>query len=225
MACKSAFLALDLSELTREALHYAAWTVQRKTAAVMMPAVADVSDLGFDATAAERLHMTFVFCGDSLLTLPADRLTDLNQQIEAAICRAQALHIEAPALQFVAFELFPPTKNNLLIARFEAPMRLRMLRHELWEICRAAGVAKSDDSEWLPHVTLGKFRASKAQTGRLTCVGLVQRLDENDTSASDDRVIPSVPDVCCRAFGVVLIGEQPKRAPLSWSWNLQPAET
>ena len=125
-------------------------------------------------------------------------------------------------LRFVDFQLFPPTKHNLLIARFEASPRLCALRRELWSLCTAAGVGLADDGDWVPHVTLGKFRATKAQVGQLTCAGLEDRLAADDNGGGDyDRVIPSVPDVRYVPFEITLVGEQPKRVPLSWTWDLQ----
>ena len=118
-----------------------------------------------------------------------------------------------------AFELFPPGKRNLLVARFVAPVRLCALRKELWELCTAAGVALADDGEWIPHVTLGKFRATKAQAGRLTCAGLVERLADADDGGDQDRTIGPVVGMRCGASGTMLVGEQPRRAPLCWKWD------
>ena len=78
---RSAFLALELGEVAREALHCAGWAVQRRTTTMMNVAGDGDGGLGFEATATDRLHMTFVFCGDDLLRLPADRLARLNHQL------------------------------------------------------------------------------------------------------------------------------------------------
>eukprot|EP00308_Calcidiscus_leptoporus_P012789 CAMPEP_0119402978 /NCGR_PEP_ID=MMETSP1334-20130426/143154_1 /TAXON_ID=127549 /ORGANISM="Calcidiscus leptoporus, Strain RCC1130" /LENGTH=219 /DNA_ID=CAMNT_0007426917 /DNA_START=140 /DNA_END=799 /DNA_ORIENTATION=- len=211
MSCKSAFLALQLGEETREALASAAFGISQDPAR-MLAVDEDVVDrdlIGFDITTAERLHMTFVFCGDNLLRLPTDRLAHLHQLLDSAIQRAAdeyAGHPEWFRLEASGFELFPPGKRNLLVARFVAPARLCALRHELWELCRAQ-----------PHVTLGKFRATRAQVERLSCMGLVERLAEAD--GGRNSVILTNIGMECNAIGTMLVGEQPKRASLSWKWD------
>ena len=159
-----------------------------------------------------------------LLRLPADRLARLNHQLLESVTGAVERHSPF-TLRFVDFQLFPPSKHNLLIARFEAPPHLRALRQELWGLCTAAGVGVADDEDWVPHVPLGKFRATKAQVRQLSCRGLAERLEADDNGGGDhDRVIPSVRDVACVPFELMLVGEQPKREPLSWTWELRRAE-
>eukprot|EP00913_Durusdinium_trenchii_P016930 g15915.t1 len=143
----------------------------------------------------DKLHATFVFCGELLHALPKAELAELHQELGALIQEA-----EIEELPFNRFELFPPGKQNLVIARFFAPKRLVRLRRQLWRSCLQRKAALKVDDEWLPHVTLGKLQASKAQVGQVDC----------------RRLEALVPQKRLMVEGVTLLGLRPKQLWLDW---------
>ena len=57
------------------------------------------------------------------------------------------------------------------------------------------------DDEWLPHVTLGKLQASKAQLGNVSCKALE----------------PFAPKMPIMVNGLMLLGMRPKQLWLDWA--------
>ena len=97
---------------------------------------------------------------------------------------------------------------NLIVACFEPTQELLRLRETVLrnchELCRSfpSSYFKLLDSEaaWLPHVTLGKIRASRDEVGKASCRKLQQLA----------LVRPAIPQ------GLTLLGERPKRAWCDW---------
>lgn len=191
MSCSTAFLALDFAPSGHglAELGTIARAIQEKPEELLGAKV------GFEATVEDKLHATFVFCGELLHALPKAELAELHQELGALIQEA-----EIEELPFNRFELFPPGKQNLVIARFFAPKRLVRLRRQLWRSCLQRKAALKVDDEWLPHVTLGKLQASKAQVGQVDC----------------RRLEALVPQKRLMVEGVTLLGLRPKQLWLDW---------
>mmetsp|Transcript_9601 Transcript_9601/g.11155 ORF Transcript_9601/g.11155 Transcript_9601/m.11155 type:complete len:233 (+) Transcript_9601:343-1041(+) len=230
MSCKTGFFALELDYGAQEWLSQVADYIQQDTITAMDVTVDSSSspnnNIGFAATPLDRLHMTLVFCGEGLLKLSSDELSKVHAEMDQAVRRYPPQEVNR-MLELTGFDLFPPTKCNLLVAKFTAPPMLQALRRELWQILLAAGgkqgtCAMTDDSEWIPHVTLGKFKASSTQIGLLKCSGLKDRFMRSsvvsDRDGKDDRV--NVDDGV-PVKGISLRGERPKRIWLDWDWDFE----
>jgi len=193
MSCTTAFLAVALDDELRAVLHHVACAIEASPEQSL-----GVEGVGFLPHAEDKLHMTFVFCGEALKKLPKANVTALHGEIQAKTRRNSALEGH---LEFKAFELFPPEKMNLIIARFEAPPFLRELRQFTWAICLKYGVAMKDDEDWMPHITLGKIKATKAQVGHVSCHSLVA---------------PTLDGAALQPLGLTLLGSRPKQVWLDW---------
>lgn len=195
MTCSTAFLALDFGAgLT--SLNWVAQAIQTQSKALLS------ADVGFEATAPERLHATFVFHGELLQALTKPQLAQLHQELSDIVKESDLEQCELP---FKRFELFPPGKQNLIIARFEAPKLLVKLRRSLWRCCLKHNASLKIDDEWLPHVTLGKLQASKAQLGGVTVAAL-------------EEFAPKLPIM---VQGLTLLGTRPKQLWLDWEEAFQ----
>jgi len=195
MSCDNAFLAVALDNGLKETLHETASAIAAAPAELLC-----VPGIGFTPHAFDKLHMTFVFCGEALHKLPKTDLCGLHSEIQNALLDADV----QGHLEFKGFELFGnPNKKSMkqIIARFEAPESLQKLRDVVWRTCLAHDVGKADDDDWVAHVTLGEINATKAQAGAVSCrhVGA-----------------PSFAVSSLKPLGVTLLGARPKRAWLNW---------
>mmetsp|Transcript_13104 Transcript_13104/g.30618 ORF Transcript_13104/g.30618 Transcript_13104/m.30618 type:complete len:284 (-) Transcript_13104:32-883(-) len=112
---------------------------------------------------AAGLHMTFVFLGPKLCQLTGADAGNLATTLQALLAEYWQAATKEEPLHFRGFELL---RSDLLIARFRAPDALLKLRKAVWRTCGAFGVT-FPDSLWIPHVRLGRIRASKPQLARL----------------------------------------------------------
>mmetsp|Transcript_64103 Transcript_64103/g.181996 ORF Transcript_64103/g.181996 Transcript_64103/m.181996 type:complete len:230 (+) Transcript_64103:67-756(+) len=203
MSCHTAFLAVALGDDLRQWLDTVATAIQAAPAEML-----GVPGVSFDPIETSCLHMTFIFFGSHLRELPAAQLVALH----AAVAREVAAAGQAAAapLVFQGFELFPPQKCNLVVARFAAPRALLELREAVLAACKVHGVALpaslwsllEREGAWSPHATLGKIGASRARVGGCSCRGLA-------------RSLPAAP-AGARPLGLTLLGERPKRAWCDW---------
>jgi ribA/ribD-fused uncharacterized protein len=211
MPNKSAFLAVRLDAATTETLNTAAEALQSHAAELLsMP-----EGTAFDRLDTASLHMTFLFFGEYLRALPATEL----EHIYKGICKLVADFIEHPEridapLTFQCFDLFPPGKQNLVVARFQASAPLLDLRSKILELCREAGVSLPSsffsliegEGSWNPHVTLGKIRASRQEVGQASCNG--------------SRLQALSPRLPAQPMGLTLLGEHPPRVSCDWDGGL-----
>jgi len=195
MACATAFLAVNLDGPLKAALQEVADAVEGSADELL-----GVKDIGFTPHGQDKLHMTFVFCGEALHKLPRADLVKLHGDLLEVVSGADSM--QTGQLEFKSFELFPPDKQNLIIAHFEAPPTLQALRKALWNVCLKYGVAVKDDEDWMAHVTLGKIKATKAQVCRVTCAALPA---------------PAFPAGSLKPLGLTLLGARPRQAWLDWA--------
>lgn len=211
MANKNAFLGVHIDEDTVSALDDVAKALEDDAARLLgMP-----QGTGFDAQETASLHMTFLFFGEYLRALPAAELKRLHEGICTRVSNALAGH-ESPTtpLVFQGFELFPPGKMNLVVARFQPSESLLALRQSILDLCHESGVSLpasffsliAGEGAWSPHVTLGKIRASREAVGRASCQGA-----EFQALAPRRSAIP---------LGLTLLGERPPRAWCDWDGPL-----
>jgi 2'-5' RNA ligase len=112
------------------------------------------------------MHMTLVFLGSNLRAIPPAKRAELEILMETFSTDASATG-DSP-LVFDALELFPPTKRNLLIAKYRiAGEKLAALR-KLQIACYDLGLVSkvehenSQSMDFVAHITLGKFRGMRA---------------------------------------------------------------
>jgi len=207
MSNKNCFLAVRIDAPTLLALERVGRSLEENPSTLLnMP-----EDVGFDFMEPEQLHMTFLFFGECLRNLEASQLRTAYAQICEKVSDAlsEADTLTAP-LEFIGFELFPPQKRNLVVARFKTTDALLRLRDAMFASLRTQGISMpasfftliEGEGAWSPHVTLGRIRASKAQIGSASC---------NTTGLS--TLAPSKP---LQPHGLTLLGERPPRAYCDW---------
>mgnify|MGYP005996399575 CR=1 FL=1 len=95
----------------------------------------------------EGLHMTFVYLGDNLSYHECATYVDLFNQVERIEWK----------FEFEGYSLFPPGKNNLIIAKFRAPPALLSTRTHIVDQIGPSKLKDEDPYKWIPHITLGKL--------------------------------------------------------------------
>jgi hypothetical protein len=98
------------------------------------------NNVDFNRMEWDSLHMTFVFAGEILHTLPAESLLAWH----AGVCSILEAELESqgcglPLLRFNGLDLFPPEKKNLVIARFSASPALHSIHREILEFSATLG--------------------------------------------------------------------------------------
>eukprot|EP00658_Telonema_sp_P-2_P009988 TRINITY_DN13731_c0_g1_i2.p1 TRINITY_DN13731_c0_g1~~TRINITY_DN13731_c0_g1_i2.p1 ORF type:complete len:329 (-),score=59.02 TRINITY_DN13731_c0_g1_i2:263-1249(-) len=214
MPNRNSYLALGLGIYDRDALHAAA--VACEDAAARQGCV-------FDAMDYEDLHVTFLFVGEMLRKLSAAQLEHFHQRV-AQVVRSADLALQRLPLD--GLDLFPPGKQNLIVARFKAPQGLVALQRAVVQIARESGIASDSERKrlfgengylaragggredtWTPHCTLGKLRAPSTQ---VTAIGqAVIREIESSTDLVD-----------LHTTGIVMCGEVPKQLWIDWECTL-----
>ena len=186
---------------------------------------------GFDRMKPEELHMTFFFAAESLSRLKADMLAAWHRQVRVAV-QDSGSHSDA-TMRLVGFDVFPPGKNNLVVARFEVPMWLRELQKRVEEEAHAAGLGVSDShakaihGAWVPHVTLGKVRANRTQVvdaaSRAAAHAWLVCGRGVDEGHGEFAPIHGLLDSLKMALAdrLTLCGEQPKQLWIDWRETLR----
>ncbi|KAH8594851.1 hypothetical protein B0O99DRAFT_165256 [Bisporella sp. PMI_857] len=149
----SSYISLVLSPTAKDALQSLACEINL------------VSPVALDPMPYPEMHMTLVFLGANLARQPPNKRTALSHLLSTfPSCQSPP----QPSLQFTALELFPPTKRNLLIARYNIDGQNLDAVRELQKACYEQGLVseeehiKSQGSDFVAHVTLGKFRGMRA---------------------------------------------------------------
>lgn len=121
-----------------------------------------------------------------------------------------ALRATSSLLRFIEYTIFPPGKNNLIVARFEADKEVYDYAEHLLESSEKTGLKGLREKHNLePHVTLGKINATKAQVAVL--------------SKNGGPPIPPL-DQAAQVFttdGCYLCGKTPPQAYLDWTFSVR----
>ena len=169
---KNTYLTVQLPPASIDGLAALAGHLTKMAAA--LPAGPSGKVPSFRAMERGVMHMTFFFAGEQLVGLNGDRLAAFHTAVVAAAALAGGPR--DTELMFVGLRLFPPGKNNLIVAEYAAPGWLSLLQAEVERIAAEHSVGTSDSvrrdpaancaaAQWVPHVTLGKIRATRATVG------------------------------------------------------------
>jgi 2'-5' RNA ligase len=148
----NSWLSLVLAPATKDSLETCIARIQTE------------SPVPLDPMSKVDMHMTLVFLGSNMRGVVPAKRAELQKALEVFTADAPA----DSALEFKVLELFPPTKRNLLIAKYiikgkelEALRKLQMACYEIGLVSEEEH-AKSQSTEFVGHVTLGKFRGMRA---------------------------------------------------------------
>eukprot|EP01127_Copromyxa_protea_P003495 TRINITY_DN13308_c0_g1_i1.p1 TRINITY_DN13308_c0_g1~~TRINITY_DN13308_c0_g1_i1.p1 ORF type:complete len:199 (-),score=22.92 TRINITY_DN13308_c0_g1_i1:35-631(-) len=194
---RSNWLSFSLPSPVRDALYEVAKGIAEDAIDVLGP------DITFRNMEHSDIHMTGLFIGDGLHSLKFAQLSRFH-----TLC-SQAPTKKEMKLKFIGFSLFPPGKNNLIVAKFEADQDLYEYAEHLLLSAEAVGLQGLREKHNLePHVTLGKIQGTRAQVGCLSKHGG-----------------PQIPDLALVAKewttnGSYLCGKIPQQAFLDWTFEI-----
>ncbi|CAE7609794.1 unnamed protein product [Symbiodinium necroappetens] len=194
MPNRNCYLAVALDDESLASLGKVASSVVASSELLELP-----SDTGFDAVDPSSMHMTFLFFGEHAGKLPAPALETLHERLCSELLDEG---LSAP-MAFKGFEIFG--KMNVVVATFDAPQSMLDLRDRVLQACLkdpsfppAFVKLLKEQVEWIPRITLGKIRATRAQLSSVSC----RRLRASLKAAQPK--------------GLTMLGERPKRARLDW---------
>lgn len=151
----NSWLSLVLALSTKEALQACIEQVQI------------ASPVSLDAMSDSDMHMTLAFFASRLRSLPTPRRAELESLLRTFSKDATAS--KESVLEFEALELFPPSKRNLLIAKYhikggnlDALRKLQVACYELGLVSEEEHTI-SQKTDFIAHVTMGKFRGMKSE--------------------------------------------------------------
>ena len=177
----SAYISLVLDPTSKSALQTCIDRIQ------------STSPVPLDPMSTLEMHMTLVFLGSNLRSLPPPKRTELDGIIAAFSTDVTTTTTAAAALEFNRLELFPPTKRNLLVAMYkigtgnlEALSRLQKACLDLGVLSREEHV-KFEQGDFVAHVTLGKFRGMKAEQSTA-----VERVVNRVSEGLDESIVRSL---------------------------------
>jgi 2'-5' RNA ligase len=145
---RQAWVSLTLKEDTRDALILLANNVH------------EASPVALDTMKRDDLHMTLAFLGVLKKPTPVQKTA-----LETAMA---VFGSSVTSATLIGLELFPPGKQNLLIARFDIDKAGLARVRELQRACHAVGLVNKEEWErilvtpFVAHITLGKFRGMRA---------------------------------------------------------------
>jgi len=131
--------------MSRNSNSYICVALQNSVKDLLYNYASDVSKYNptFKVMDKEDLHMTFIFLGSNK---KYKEIQNINN-----IVITHNTNINTFCFKSICPELFPPTKQNLLIVKFQSSDTVNLIRKQL---VTQLGV---QDTEFIPHITLGKF--------------------------------------------------------------------
>lgn len=221
---KNTYLTVALPPASADAL--AALAGHLAKAAATIPACPSGKVPSFGAMDRDVLHMTFFFAGEQLAGLNADALAAFHAAVAAAATLAGD-DARDDVLVFTGLRVFPPGKNNLVVAEYAAPSWLTMLQASVERIAAEHGIITSGSvrrntavanvnamPRWVPHVTLGKIRATRLAVG-----GVGEALVRQGAMMA--KVTPAV--LRLGLDGLNVGGFQPRQRWLDWAMPFAPS--
>jgi 2'-5' RNA ligase len=147
---KTNWISLTLPETTRDAYYMIGQYLTQNIKTIVH------ENVDFIPMEYNDLHMTLVFCDDKLRKLSKEQKpvyeSIMNQQIQSF------------KLKFDKYELFPPGKENIIIARFADNISFQKFVLKLRSEFSNIGIKFEEN--FIPHITLGKIRGFKKEYKR-----------------------------------------------------------
>jgi 2'-5' RNA ligase len=189
--------------------------------------------LRFKPRSRGSLHMTLFFGAETICELPLTELTEWHVRVSERLAQSgfllqdnnesskQHTSEEDFSFQVVGLKVFPPQRNNLVVALLESAPAWQALHQDIHEIAKDESCSKAlaestrfGKETWVSHITLGNlYGGTKAQIKSLDH-SLLQQVFESNLSSDDDSFIP----VC--TTGITMGGPVPEQIPLlDWDFR------
>jgi 2'-5' RNA ligase len=215
--------------------------------------------LSFKARSRASLHMTLFFGGEYLCELPGGELQDWYDKVRARLERSHFFVLqEEPQQQAMTtttktiddywfhvteIRMFPPGRNNLIVAELNASEAWHTLHSDIRDIAQNANSALLNEvvaygkERWTAHITLGNVvgGASKGQV-RQAFTEILQEVladdfhsDERENLAEKEGGSHGTTTLCTKfhlfkvaTFGISMGGPVPKQVQLDWNFTFKP---
>jgi 2'-5' RNA ligase len=189
--------------------------------------------LRFKPRSRGSLHMTLFFGGETICELTLTELTKWHGRVSERLAQSgfllqdnnesseQHTSEEDFSFQVVGLKVFPPQRNNLVVALLEPAPTWQALHQDIHEIAKDESCSKTlaeltrfGKATWISHITLGNlYGGTKAQIKSLNH-SLLQQVFESNLFSEDDSFIP----VC--TSGITMGGPVPEQIPLlDWDFR------
>mmetsp|Transcript_51675 Transcript_51675/g.116461 ORF Transcript_51675/g.116461 Transcript_51675/m.116461 type:complete len:259 (+) Transcript_51675:41-817(+) len=162
MAPKDSLLAIVLDGSTLSALQEASQALSESAEEILC-----TPNAGFSPCTLDELRMTFILFGPRISQLRVEDACNLGTELRRLLASTWRSTREE-LLQFRGFQMW---RGDMLIARYQASAKLMQLRKAAWRLCGTFGIS-CPDALWVPHVRLGRIRATKPQLARLSLAKL-----------------------------------------------------
>lgn len=175
----------------------------------------------------ESLHMTLFFGGEVIPTMPAEELIEWHTQVSRRLAQSsfclkgnstETSHDDY-FFRFSGLQIFPPHRQNLIVAVFEPSMAWHTLYHELNEIASdvsifpsLAKVATKNRDRWVAHVTLGNLYGDRTA---LNSSFLHEIYDPTLLSPTNKNIL----NLPTKASGITIGGPMPEQVSLDWDFQ------
>ena len=191
----------------------------------------------------DSLHMTFFFGGEVLTSLSAEELTTWHSEVEALFTRSgfylrkdmdstlDVAGTESEArsndakywLRVRDIRLFPPRRNNLIVAVLDASAAWHELYQGLRQIAKSsscqslAEVVNFSKEVWVPHITLANIRGQGTADQREVLQSLLDSMVPTLQNDSNNEPLALQPTY------IGMGGPMPNATILDW--NFYPMES
>lgn len=222
MPNRNSYLVLSLSDKLRSNLYVLAQKLKNSIANIDN----GTGNLDFDLMEFENIHITFFFTGELLHKLSRIQLKNwydsvtmiINEVLNEAKLNEAKMN-EPLMIQYTGFDVFPPAKSNLIVAKFDVSNLLHKMYQKIAESSKhllgddSSGLKLIDklNMEWIPHCTLGKIRAPKAIITDIGNKVIKDILRDNMRDLMEDAPID----------GLLMCGEIPKQLWIDWENSLK----
>ncbi len=211
MSNRNSYLVISLSDKLRSNLYLLAQNIKKSIANIDNGD--GNSNLDFDIMELENIHITFFFTGKLLHKLSRIQLKKWSDGVILIIKEVlnnDKLN-ESLMIQYTGLDVFPPTKSNLIIAKFDVSNLLHKMYQKIAEFSKhfLGNESSGLNMEWIPHCTLGKIRAHKtmvADIGNKVIKDIVRK-----NIIIEDTTID----------GLLMHGEIPKQIWIDWQNSLK----
>jgi len=223
--------------------------------------------LRFKPKSRNSLHLTLFFGGEILSALPGHELQEWHETVRERLHRANFLLKSSPAsaasekmdcsnivktesmthkdddywFRVTSLSMFPPKRNNLVVAILEASPAWHNLHRDIQDIATNGEsqalreIAARSKDKWIAHITLGEIimgggsksevRQSFDQVLKDVCDDLEQQ--GNISTVTEDDILPAgaTRSRCllqATTVGIAMGGPVPDQVDLDWNFQYQP---
>ena len=191
---RNTYLKIDMDESIFDQLHNMVngvgreWTEENNTRHWQSKSKKQAKkQLTISPRSRHSLHMTYFFVGRVLNDMPSEEVQRWNTMVRSCVLEHNKSTPRFYSLRFKSLKLFPPNRNYLVVAEFEASSDLVGLYEHLCNLALAekSGDKTDDDyefpllreltlkqqqydSKWIPHITVGNVQGgSREDVARL----------------------------------------------------------